>query len=663
MTMAHGEDDPARLFEAGAAAFAAARLEESASAFEAVARLRPDVSAAHENLARVLLAMDNPAAARAAATAGLASHPGHPKLLALRGAANLRLDRAAEAAADYAGALALEDGLAAHWTGLGDALRQGGEAAGAEQAYRQALARDPGQVQARNNLALALLSQARRSEALGLLRELARACPDNPDILINHGQTLAGLGRHDEAASVLAAAWRLAPGQPALAAQYYQALAHQCAWDDMASVETALLAALEGDRPPPPFALAGLELDPENLAAASRAHARRVRAELTGTADNPPARPPRRRRGGGEALRIGYISPDFRNHSLAHSFLDVIARHDRDGFDWHGYKYGNEPADAITARLAAQFDHFTDLTGRPAASVAGRIREDGIDILVDLSGPTRDSALDVLEFAPAPVQAHWLGYGATTGSAAVDWLITDRVHTSGAMAAAMTERPAWLETSFMAASRPEIAPERCERTGEGLPPAGTVFAAFNASYKLRPDAFSAWLAILRAVPDGVLWLAAMGETARDNLRAVAGRQGIAPGRLVFAERRERPAHLARLALADLALDTWPHNGGVTSLDALWAGVPVLALRGATPGARVGASMLHAAGFDDLVFTDRDHLVDRAVELARDEAARTALKARLADARQGSRLFDVGFLARELERCYQMMWSDPAAGPN
>lgn len=647
--------DPARLFEAAAAAFEAGRLAESAALFSDVARLRPDVSAAHDNLARIRLATGDETGAVSAASAGLARHPGHPKLLAVRGAAYLRLGRANEAVGDFRNALALEPGLTEHWMGLADALRQGGEPAAAEAIYRQVLERIPGLREARNNLALTLLGQARRHEALALLRDLAHDHPDDADILANHGQTLAGLGRFTEAVAPLTRAWHLAGGRPALAVQLHQALAHQCDWSAMAPVAEALHAAIDRGEAISPFALVGLALNPQTLADASRQYAAQVRAELA-LPDQAAPRPAARPRDRAIPLRVGYISPDFRNHSLAHSFLDVAARHRRQGFVWHGYKTGNEPADGVTQSLAGTFDHFRDLSGASARTVADRIGADGLDLLVDLSGPTRDSALDVLEYRPAPVQAHWLGYGASTGSLAVDWLLTDRIHTSPAMAAAMHERPAWLETSFMAASRPEIDRTPAARADEGLPQSGPVLATFNAPHKIRPAAFAAWLAVLRAVPEATLWLGPADPAARRNLQAAAEAEGLSGSRLVFAERRPRRAHLARLSLAALALDTWPHNGGVTTLDALWAGVPVLTVMGATPGSRVGASMLHAAGLDELVCTGSAHFVARARTLLQDRDARQALCRRLAAARESSRLFDVGYLARDLERCYQMMCS-------
>ena len=586
------------MFEAGAAALARGEAAPAVATFRSLARLAPNVVGVRQNLSLALLAAGDPAEAAAAARDGLALAPEHPGLL----------------------------------TALGDALAWQGARAQSIQAYRRALAVEPGRPATRNNLALGLLGQGRAAEALELLRDL-------PQAVAARGQCLQALGRHAEAAGTLA---KLPDDEGARALRLHS-LRAICDWRASQALEAEVLAdvdaALNEGRTPSasPFGLIGTAAKPNLLRRAAAAHARfaaRGAAPL----------PHRRRRAG--RLTVAYLSPDFREHSVGRSLADLLAAHDRDGFRWLGY-FVAAGADGVTDALRPAFDGFADLSPLAPDDAARRIQADGVDVLVDLAGHTRGAALNVLARRPAPVQAHWLGYGLTLGADYVPWLITDRIHSGDG--AAYGEALVRLPDSFVATSRPAIgrSPTRAEA---GLPVDAFVLACFNAHYKIDPESFACWLRLLGRLPHAVLWL--LGGEAEANLRREAAGAGVGPERLVFAPRVAHAEHLARHRLADLALDPFRHCGGVTTTDALWAGLPVLTRAGAQPASRTGASILATAGLPGLVARTTAEYESIALRLAAEPRP---------EVDHGAALFDAARLAGDLERAYRAMWERWARG--
>lgn len=214
----------------------------------------------------------------------------------------------------------------------------------------------------------------------------------------------------------------------------------------------------------------------------------------------------------------------------------------------------------------------------------------------------------------------------------------------------------------MAGRRAAIDPQPTSRADEGLPEDGIVFANFNNHYKFDPRTFSIWMRLLRLVPGSVLWVVRNTPRAASNLRLEAARRGVDPDRLVFSGLVPHEKHLARLrAHADLALDNFWHGGGITTIDALWAGVPVLTVAGETPQSRNGASLLHAAGMPELVCPNLESFERLALSLAQDPRRLAAVKAKLMENRERCALFDMARLTRHLEQAYRLMWENYADG--
>ena len=361
-------------------------------------------------------------------------------------------------------------------------------------------------------------------------------------------------------------------------------------------------------------------------------------------------------------LRIGYVSSDLREHAVGFLSCEIYGLHDRASVEVFAYYCGPEADDPVQARIRAGVDHWADINQLTDRQAAARIADDGIDILVDLNGYSRDGRLGLFALRPAPVVVNWLGFPGTMGTPHHHYLIADPVVLPPGHERYVTERVKRLPACYQPNDRNRaVAAHRPGRAEAGLPEGAVVFCCFNGSQKVNHFTFRRWMRILAAVPDSVLWLLSGSEGGDARLRQAAADHGIAPERLVFADKRRNPEHLARYNLADLFLDTAPYGAHTTASDALWMGVPVLTAPGRAFASRVCASVVTAAGLPELVCDSFEDYVARAIELGRDRAALAALRAKLAANRDACALFDTPALVRGLEALYREMWAEHEAG--
>jgi predicted O-linked N-acetylglucosamine transferase (SPINDLY family) len=299
----------------------------------------------------------------------------------------------------------------------------------------------------------------------------------------------------------------------------------------------------------------------------------------------------------------------------------------------------------------------------PDAELARRIRLDGIDILVDLAGYTRGGRPAVLATKPAPIQASWIGYANATGIPTIDYWIVDEITDPPGSETPLGERPARLAPCFLCFEPPGWAPQVAP--APLLRRHGPTFGSFNNSRKIIAPLIALWARLLRAVPGARLLLKGrgLGEAEGDaRLRAAFGAEGIDPERLELRDWLDSPeAHLRAYGDVDIALDTSPYNGTTTTCEALWMGVPVVALLGDRHASRVSASLLQAVGLPELVARDRDHYVAIAARLAADPAALAARRAGLREQVRASSLCDAPRFTRGLEAAYRAMWRDYCQG--
>ena len=606
--------------------YALRRWEDTVAACETVLKRRRDLAEARNLLGLAQLALGRADAAEAQFRKLVALRPDHPGAHHNLGNALLARHRPADAADAYRAALARAPDFADGWTNLGIARRMTGDHAGAEAAFRRVVALLPESPDALSNLGLALRAQDRLDDALVAFDAALAKQPDFALALNNRGGTLMRLARVAEAAE-----------------SYRRAVASR---PDLIAADSSLLLCLSY-MPDVPAA---------EVARAHRDWAARHADAVSGAAAPPaaardPDHDPDRR------LRVGYVSPDLRAHSVSFFFEPLLAAHDPAAVETFCYAEVAKP-DATTARLRDLADHWRDTVGMTDVELADRVRADRIDILVDLAGHTRNNRLLVFARRPAPVQATWLGYPATTGMAAMGWRLTDAVaDPPGEADAHYSERLVRIADGFLCYRPPDAAPAVAPPPSET---AGHVtFASFNNLQKLSDSTIRVWGRLLAAMPDARLVLKGSipgGDTAHAALRARFANAGVAVDRVEFLPRADRLAdHLALYGRVDVALDTFPYNGTTTSCEALWMGVPVVTLAGDRHAGRVGASLLTGLGLPDLVADDEDAYVRIAAGLAENGARRARLRAGLRDRMASSPLCDGPGFARRIEAAYRAMW--------
>ncbi len=361
--------------------------------------------------------------------------------------------------------------------------------------------------------------------------------------------------------------------------------------------------------------------------------------------------------GEGQKLKIGYLSSDFLGHATMRLFDEVLDHHDRTRFEITLFCH-TEPnqlqwqRDNLPPDLIARLVRVGEMSDDQAAAA---IAQAGIDILVDLKGHTMNARLGILRLSDAPVKVTYLGYPGPVSGAGLDYAITDRVVTPDEAAPFYEEAFCRLPETYQSntsARRP--LPPRLSRREAGLPEEGFILASFNAIQKITPKSVALWAAVMKAVPGSVLWLLANRGSIRANLLRALEKLGIGAERVIFAENLPYRDHIARLGAADLGLDTFPYNGHTTTSDMLWAGLPVLTLKGNAFQARVSESLLNAAGLTDMTARDADDYVARAKALAEDPARLAALKQHLEENRFVAPLFDTVRFTRHLEAGYEAM---------
>ena len=594
-----------------------------------------------------------------------------------------------------AGRRLLEQALAEHpedtslWLAKSALLLASGDYAAALAAAERALALDADHLQAAIHRSAALNGLCRFAEALAMAEEWLERGASDWQLHANQGGALAGLERFEEARQAFARAreldgpafqafrWRhevygipadallpeLDPRAESLALRLGRL--ERADWTDYdATIERArtLTAQALGEgqlTPIPPFKSLLLLFSPELTAAIARSRGEflaagmapvRQRLSFVESASAP------------ERLRIGYVSADFRDHPTAHLMRGLFRVHDRTRFEIHVYALCPDDRSDYYQRIRADADRFVDLTGTSNAEAATRIHADGIHLLIDLMGYTASARPEIFALRPAPVQVSYLGYPGTLGADFIPYIIADPVVLPEELLGYFSEYPVYLPDCYQVNDRWQaIADTGVQKSDQGLPEQGFVFCCFNQIQKLEPVMFGVWMRILRRVPDSVLWLYSDSEEAQANLRSTAAAWGIDGERLVFARRLPKDRHLERHRLADLFLDTRLYNAHTTASDALWAGVPVLTCMGEMFPARVAASLLQAVGLPELITHSLEAYEERAVRLATRPVELAELRAKLAENRPRTPLFDTERFARHLERAYEMMWERHVRG--
>ncbi|GLH73159.1 acetylglucosamine transferase [Geothrix limicola] len=640
-------------FQRGFALQELGRLEAARADYEAALRLRPEWEEARLNLAGVLHLEHQDEAALAEVGKVLAQHPDLPAGLLHAGVLRLALHLPAEALVDVDRLLALEPGRVEAHVNRGRALRELQRPLEALASFDKALDLDAdheGALMDRGQILIelrrppealasfdhllsihpehleALLGRGnaqvllhRNEEALATYTELLGRQPDHVETLVSRGTALHRLGRHVEAVASYDAALALRPDH---------AVAHSNKIFVMDYLPSLGFEAHQGAR------RRYYEAQAQRLAL----------EEPVFENDRDPAR----------RLVLGYVSADFKRHSAAACFGPVLRHHDRAEFKVICYS-GVLEEDDWTRGFQAGADAWRRTARMPDAELADLIRADGVDVLIDLSGHSEGNRLLVFARRPAPVQVTAWGGGGGTGLPMIDYQFTDPVHIPD------WARPLFTETCFdlpcnITFEAPDYAPEVSDlplrRHGY------LTFGCLNRTMKVTPEALALWARLLEAVPGSKLCLKdGLLEDSRvqDDFRARFEGLGIAPDRLLLRGGSSHRDHLAAYGEVDIALDPFPHSGGITTWEALWMGVPVITMPGSKPSSRISGGILHALGLNDWIAESEEAYLHLAIDKASDAAAlegfRETIRARIAASEAGNPVL----FTRAVEAAYRTMW--------
>lgn len=569
-------DDGDVQFNLGQSLQAQRRFEQAADHYRRATVIQPADAEAHCNLGIALKEQGRLIDAETAYREALRWRPGFPEALGNLGVLLNEQRRFAEAEPTLRQALAAQPRSAFLHLNLGVTLNGRRQYADAASHFRQALAWDPALIAARNGLGMALDLLGAHTESEVCYREILAREPHNADAWYNLGFSLFAQLRFAEAE-----------------AAYRQALASR---PTFTQAQSNLIFCLTHDP----------GTGAEALAAAHRRYGEMVESAASPAISHASTHASARETG--RALRVGFVSADFRQHPVAHYFEPILAELARDaGLMLHAYS-NSDVEDTTTSRLRAHFHAWRPIAALDDRAAFDAIRADGIDILVDLSGHTTDHRLPLFAMKPAPVQASWIGYPGTTGLCAVDYFLSDALFAPAGFAPQFTEKILRLPaaTTFQPFDDAPAINALPARTRGHL-----TFASFNHVRKLNPAVIALWSRLLNALPDARMLVAAANDAAsRALLTRWFGDHGVAPSRLDFHGRMDAAAYLRLHHEADICLDSFPFGGGATTFNALWMGLPTLTLPGETPPSRMGAAIMGHMGLADFVAEDADAFVER-----------------------------------------------------
>ncbi len=639
------QSDPEAVFHGAVSDYQAGRLGRAEKTLLEIEDAHPGIPDVLHLLGAIALQTDRPDLALKHLENAAAAAPKSPELLTLLGSALRGTGKVDEAIEVLEKAHALAPDRPDVLYTLGNALMNANRLDRAVSRFARAVALAPDYADAHYNLARALRGLGRMEDARGHYEKAVELNPDQADALNGLGATLNDLNRPDEALPCLLRAVKLAPGF----ADAHGNLANT--HTEIGDTETAIRHLQEAQRLNPNDPRTGSNLimgksyspdyGPEDILAEARrwneSHAKPLRHLIRPHTNTPD---PERR------LKVGYVSADFRRHPVGYFFEGALAAHDKNGFEI--FCYANSPAtDDVTDRFRGHADHWRDITGLDDDDAARMVRADAIDILIDLTGHTGNGRLALFARKPAPVQATGGGIFCTSGLDAMDYILTDRFETPEGYDGYYSETVRRLPNGYVCYTPPDYAAAVSD-----LPATATgfiTFGCFNTLAKISADAVALWSQVLDAVPGSKLLL------RTHALKSPAARERFGDNRFIFKEGLPHKDLLKAYGGIDIALDPSPYSGGLTTVEALWMGVPVVTLSGKTFASRHSTSHLSNVGLTELITDSPEEYVSAAAELAGDLSRLADLRAGLRRRMSASPLCDANRFARDLETAYRGMW--------
>ena len=677
--------NPDAWFNYGKCLFNLNIFDDSLKAYNSAIKLKHDFADAYFNRGIVLNELKHDEEALKSYSKAIELKSDYAEAYSNLGVTYFKLNRIEEALASYEKAIELKSDYADAYSNRGNALIRVHRLDEALESFNRAVYFNPKLAEAHNNLGIVLKELKSLDMALESYDKAIEIRNDYAEAYNNRGTALAELGRLSDAIHSFDIAIKLKPsyGSPYTNRGYayhelkhfslaiddfkksfeinasqnylYGALFHSqmfiCAWQDFeTNIETLYREINKGNKISTSFPVLALT---DSLSIQRKASEIWIQDKYPFNSTLGSISKFQRK----SKLRIGYYSADFKEHPISYLTAELFELHDKSRFELIAFYFGQLDTSNIQKRISSAFDRFIDVRLKSDDAVAKMSRDLYIDIAVDLTGPTQNSRVGIFSYRAAPIQINYLGYSGTMGAKYYDYIIADNVVIPKKNQKNYVEKITYLPNCYLPHDRSQAISSRIYTKQEcDLPLNGFVFCCFNAAYKINPIIFDSWMRILKATENSVIWLTWYNDFAMSNLRFEAEKRGVNSNRLIFAQRTKLiENHLARHSLADLFLDTIPYNAHTTTLDALWAGLPVLTCMGESFASRAAASALNAIELPELMTTNQDQYETKAIELAKNPAKLTAIKDKLDRNRLTTALFDTPRFTKHLEAAYTKMY--------
>ncbi|MBT5796475.1 MAG: tetratricopeptide repeat protein, partial [Porticoccaceae bacterium] len=632
-------------------------LDAAIDSYKQAIKIKPDYAEAYGNMGIALKDKGEVDAAIDSYKQALKIKPDYADAysnmgVALKGKGDL--DAAIES---YKQAIKIKPDYADAYSNMGIALKNKGELDAAIDSHKQAIKIEPDYAGAYNNMGVALYEKGELDAAIDSYKQAIKIKSDYADAYYNMGVALKEKGDLEAAIDSYKQALKIKPDYEIARVEKLHQQAQICDW-----------AAIEEDRDLlpllgtvsqciSPFSFMQLEDAPERHRLRSELYAKEKYPQKPLSLAIKPSQKPKR-------LRIGYFSSDFRQHSVAHGIVNILASHDRDRFEIYGYSFGPDDGSELRQKLIKAVDVFDDVKEMKDRDIALLARQDEIDIAIDLNGYTNKNRAGIFAYRAAPIQAHFWGSASSMGTDSIDYYIGDYMRIPKEYEHGYSESiirlPYWTQAKY---DKDAVSDLPMTRADMGLPGEGFVFCCFNNSYKISSAEFDIWMRLLNKVSGSVLWILKSNKSMEQNLQQEAKKRGVAAERLVFAERVPHPVHLARQRLADLLLDTFNVNAGVTAGDALWVGLPMITKIGKGHNTRICGSLLKAIDMPELITETEREYEALILDLATNPERLSSIKRKLADNRLSKPLFNTDLFTKHLEAGYQQAYQRYFDGKN
>ena len=626
------------------------RLEEAEKIIKKAIELMPNYAVAHNNLGNTQKSLSKLEEAETSYKKAIELKPNYVQAYNSLGNTLFSLKRFNDAEKNLKKAIELKPDYAEANQNLGVLLYKLHNLVEAEKCYKKAIELKPDYTIAYSNLGVVYFDLYRFKDAEVNYKKALELNPNFAEAYRNLGNLLYALGRIDEALINYNHAYTIDPDMDFLLGDALHSKMHLCKWDDLSKNLNELTKKINNEeKVATPFSLLSLIGEPSIHRKVSE-----ITSNMFPKSDILAKILPYHNH---KKIKIGYFSPDFKNHPVAYLTAELYETHDRKKFEIHAFSFGQDTKDEFNIRIKKGVDYFHDVQKMSNLDVVKLARFLEIDITIDLAGYTREARPNIFAMSTAPIQVNYLGYPGTMGVDYMDYLIADHILIPSEKKIHYSEKIVLMPNSYQPNySKTKSSEKIFKREDFDLPKVGFIFCCFNKYYKITSTTFAGWMRILLKVEGSVIWLTGGNNTAMNNLKKEARKNGIDDNRLIFAEHVPlMEDHLSRIKIADLFLDTLPFNAISIASDALRMGVPILTCKGNSFASRVSASLLNAVNLPEMITSTQDEYESLAIELATNLKKMKKIKEKLVNNLNTAPLFNTLLYTQHLEAAYSKMY--------